>query len=314
MAAAWVAGSVRARLLLQHRAGPETALLVAQAGSLEEAVGLLSTTGAAVEARGASLEAAQRAVAATLALRIRLLAAWLPRDGVAAMRALAGWFELVNVEDRLAYFTGAELRTPYELGMLSSVWARAAAAQSADEVRRLLAASSWGDPGSDDRDDVHLALRLAWARRVSTQVPVARAWAAGAVALLLAGELFVAERPVDDDLVRRVRLGGSWAGAASIAELREELPAGRGLGARRRRRPRRPLAGRARLVAQGRSRCGAADPDQSRRQRGRDRRGRAAGRRRDAAHRRARSRRSGWASDGQGGLRCPLLTSSCRSG
>jgi hypothetical protein len=224
MAAAWVAGSVRARLLLQHRAGPETALLVAQAGSLEEAVGLLSTTGAAVEARGASLEAAQRAVAATLALRIRLLAAWLPRDGVAAMRALAGWFELVNVEDRLAYFTGAELRTPYELGMLSSVWARAAPAQSADEVRRLLAASSWGDPGSDDRDDVHLALRLAWARRVSTQVPVARAWAAGAVALLLAGELFVAERPVDDDLVRRVRLGGSWAGAASIAELREELP------------------------------------------------------------------------------------------
>ena len=191
MAAAWVAGSVRARLLLQRRAGPETALLVAQAGSLEEAVGVLSTTGAAVEARGASLEAAQRAVAGSLALRIRLLAAWLPRDGVAAMRALAGWFELVNIEDRLAYFTGAELRTPYELGMLSSVWAGAATAQSADEVRRLLAGSSWGDPGSDDRDAVHLALRLAWARRVSTQVPVARAWAAGAVALLLAGELFV---------------------------------------------------------------------------------------------------------------------------
>ena len=224
MAAAWVAGSVRARLLLQHRAGPETALLVAQAGSLEEAVGLLSTTGAAVEARGASLEAAQRAVAASLALRIRLLAAWLPRDGVAAMRALAGWFELVNIEDRLAYFAGAELRTPYELGMLSSVWAarshRAERRRGASPAR----ASSWGDPGSDDRDDVHLALRLAWARRVSTQVPVARAWAAGAVALLLAGELFVAERPVDDDLVRRVRLGRSWAGAASISELREELP------------------------------------------------------------------------------------------
>ena len=224
MAAAWVAGSVRARLLLQHRAGPETALLVAQAGSLEEAVGLLSTTEAAVEARGASLEAAQRAVAASLALRIRLLAAWLPRDGVAAMRALAAWFELANIEDRLAYLAGAELRVPYELGMLASVWARASAAQSVDEVRRLLATSSWGDPGSDDRDDVHLALRLAWARRVSTQVPVARAWAAGAVALVLAGELFVAERPIDDDLVRRVRLGGSWAGAASIAELREELP------------------------------------------------------------------------------------------
>lgn len=224
MAAAWVAGSVRARLLLQHRAGPETALLVAQAGSLENAVGLLSSADVVSETQGASLETAQRAVAASLALRIRLLAAWLPHDGMAAVRALAAWFELANIEDRLAYFTGAELRAPYELGMLSSVWARAAAAQSADELRRLLAASSWGDPGSDDRDDVHLALRLAWARRVSTQVPVARAWAAGAVALLLAGELFVAERPVDDDLVRRVRLGGSWAGAASIAELRKELP------------------------------------------------------------------------------------------
>jgi len=224
MAAAWVAGSVRARLLLQHRAGPETALLVAQAGSLENAVGLLSTTDLVAERHGATLEAAQRAVAASLALRIRLLAAWLPREGVAAIRALAAWFELANIEDRLAYLAGAELRSPYELGMLSSVWARASEAQSGDELRRLLAASSWGDPGSDDRDDVHLALRLAWARRVSTQVPVARAWAAGAVALVLAGELFVAERPVDDDLVRRVRLGGSWAGAASIAELREDLP------------------------------------------------------------------------------------------
>ena len=224
MAAAWVAGSVRARLLLQHRAGPETALLVAQAGSLENAVGLLATTDLVAERHGATLEAAQRDVAASLALRIRLLAAWLPREGAAAIRALAAWFELANIEDRIAYLAGAEIRSPYELGMLSSVWARASEAQSGDELRRLLAASSWGDPGSDDRDDVHLALRLAWARRVSTQVPVARSWAAGAVALVLAGELFVAERPVDDDLVRRVQVGGSWAGAASIAELREGLP------------------------------------------------------------------------------------------
>lgn len=224
MAAAWVAGSVRARLLLQHRAGPETALLVAQAGSLESAVGLLSTADVVAARDGAGLEAAQRAVAASLALRIRLLAAWLPRDGAAMIRTLAAWFELANIEDRLAYFAGAELRSPYELGMLSSIWTGASAAQSADELRRLLAGSAWGDPGSDERDDVHLALRLAWARRVSAQVPAARAWAAGAVALLLAAELFVAERPVDDDLVRRARLGGSWAAAASIAELRELLP------------------------------------------------------------------------------------------
>jgi len=224
MGAAWVAGSVRARLLLQHRAGTETALLVARAGSLEDAVGLLSTADVVADARGASLEAAQRDVAASLALRIRLLAAWLPRDGAAAIRALAAWFELANIEDRLAYFAGAEIRSPYELGMLSSIWASASTAQSVDEVRRSLAGSSWGDPGSDDPEDVHLALRLAWARRVSTQVPAARAWAAGAVALLLAAELFVAERPVDDHLMRRARLGGSWPEAGSLAELRDLLP------------------------------------------------------------------------------------------
>ena len=224
MSAARVAGSVRARLLLEHRAGTETALLVARAGSLENAVGLLSAADVVADPRGSSLETAQRDVAASLALRIRLLAAWLPRDGAAGIRALAAWFELANIEDRLAYFGGAELRTPYELGMLSSIWASAAATQSVDELRRLLAGSSWGDPGSDDPDDLHLALRLAWARRVSAQVPVARAWAAGAVALLLAAELLVAKRPVDDDLVRRVRLGGSWAEAGSIAELCESLP------------------------------------------------------------------------------------------
>ena len=224
MAAGWIAGSVRARLLLEHRIGRETALLVAQAGSLPSAVGLLSTSGAVPDARGSSLETAQRAVASSLALQVRLLAAWLPRDAAGGLRALASWFELANIEDRLAYFGGAELRSPFELGMLSSIWNDAAATQSLDELRRLLAGSSWGDPGSDDVEDVHLALRLAWARRVSAQVPVARAWAAGAVALLLAAELLVAKRPVDDELVRRVRLGGSWAPAGSIAELRGLLP------------------------------------------------------------------------------------------
>ena len=224
MGAAWVAGSVRARLLLQHRAGTETALLVARAGSLEDAVGLLSTADVVADARGASLEAAQRAVAASLALRLRLLAAWLPRDGAAVIRALAAWFELANIEDRLAYLGGAELRSPYELGMLSSTWAGASTAQSVDDVRRVLAGSSWGDPGGGEVEDVHLALRLAWARRVSTQVPAARAWAAGAVALLLAAELFVAERRVDDDLTRRARLGGAWPEAGSLAEFRDLLP------------------------------------------------------------------------------------------
>lgn len=224
MGASWVAASVRARLLLQHRVGAETARLVAQAGSLESAVGLVSTSGAASDALGTSLEATQRAVAELVALRIRLLAAWLPRDAAGRLRPLASWFEIVNIEDRLVYFGGAELRAPYELGILSSAWAGAAATQSAGEMRSLLAGSSWGDPGSDDPEDIHLALRLAWARRVAAQVPAARSWAAGAAALLLAGELFVAGRGVDDELVRRVRLGSSWPRAGSLAELHGLLP------------------------------------------------------------------------------------------
>ena len=224
MSARWVAGSVRARLLLQHRVGAETARLVAQAGSLESAIGLLSASGSVPDARVTSLEASQRDVAALLALRIRLLAAWLPQDAAGGLRPLASWFELVNIEDRLAYFGGAELRAPYELGIFSTVWAGAAATQSVDELRDMLAGSSWGDPGSDDPEDIHLALRLAWARRVAAQVPAARPWAAGAVALLLAAELFVAGRGVDDELVRRVRLGRSWPQAGSLAELRGLLP------------------------------------------------------------------------------------------
>ena len=224
MGAGWVAGSVRAQLLLEHRAGPETARLVARAGSLESAAALLAELGVISPARSPGLETAQREVAANLALRLRLLAAWLPRDAAAGLRVLGSWFELSNLEDRLAYFGGAEPRPPYELGMLSSIWDAAAATQSVDELRRLLAGSSWGDPGSTEPEDVHLALRLAWARRISVQVPAARQWAAGAVAILLAAELFVADRPVGDDLVRRVGLGRSWTGAADLVDLRARLP------------------------------------------------------------------------------------------
>jgi hypothetical protein len=225
MGAAWIAGSVRARLLLQHRAGSEKALAVAGAGSLDEAAALLAAARVIPERRGSTLESVQRDVAASLALQVRLLAGWVPRDAAGGLRALASWFELANLEDRLAFLGGAGLRPPYELGTLSSVWAAAAAAQSPEELRRLLARSSWGDPGSDEVEEVHLALRLAWAQRVSAQVPVAGPWAAGAVALLLAAELFVAGRPPDDELVRRAGLGSAWCDAASPAELRDKLPA-----------------------------------------------------------------------------------------
>lgn len=225
MSAGWVAGSVRARLLLERRAGPETAMRLAQAGSLGEAVaGLARTAYAPAAAAATTLETAQRAVTACTALHLRVLAAWLPRGAATGLRALAAWFELVNIEDRLAYLAGGRLRAPFELGVLSSVWEAAASTQSAEELRRLLRSSSWGDPGSDDPQDIHLALRFAWARRIAAQAPEARAWAAGAAAILLAEELFVAKRRVDPGLARRAELGTTWPGAKTIAELRARLP------------------------------------------------------------------------------------------
>ena len=224
MSAAWVAGSVRARLLLEHRAGPALAAQTARAPSLGDALAGLSGTGYAPAAAAVGLEEAQRAVAACTALSLRMLAAWLPRTMLTGLRALAAWFELANIEDRLAYLEGGALRPPFELGVLASAWDTLSAAESAGELRGLLAGSSWGDPGSDDPEEIHRLLRFAWARRVADHAPEAGAWAAGAAAILLAEELLVARRRVDSSLARRAELGARWLGAGTVSELRALLP------------------------------------------------------------------------------------------
>ncbi len=226
MSAAWVAGSVRARLLLERRAGVETVRELAGAGSLSEAVVGLSGTAYAPVAKSpqATLEEAQRVAAGCTALQLRILAAWLPPEAKRLFRSLAAWFELVNIEDRLAYLAGSGLRPAFELGVLSTVWDAAASAQSADELRRLLQHSSWGDPGSDDPQDIHLALRLAWARRVAAQAPEVRTWADGATAILIAGEMLIADRPRGLGQAGQADLGGASVGAHTIADLRAQLP------------------------------------------------------------------------------------------
>ena len=224
MSAGWVAGSVRARLLLGGRAGPALAGQVADAPSLGEALAGLSGTAYGAAAASAALEEAQREVAACTALRLRVLAAWLPRSMATGLRSLAAWFELANIEDRLAYLAGAAPLPPFELGVLATVWDAAATTQSAEEIRSLLAGSTWGDPGGDDPEQIHRLLRFAWARRVAAHAPEARAWAAGAAAILLAEELLVAGRRVDPALARRAELGVAWLGANTVSELRALLP------------------------------------------------------------------------------------------
>ena len=67
-----------------------------------------------------TLEDAQRAVASVLLLELRLLLGWLPRGCSELVRSLGAWFELVNVEDRLAYLRGGPLQPAFELGALAS--------------------------------------------------------------------------------------------------------------------------------------------------------------------------------------------------
>jgi hypothetical protein len=223
----WVAGSVRARLLVaERRLGEDAVRELATAATLRDALVVL---GRSPYRRQIGLELglpdAQRAVAEKTLLDLRLLAGWLPRDAIALLRALAAWYELVNLEDRIAYLSGAPLRRPFELGSLAVVWPRAAEAQSVPELRRTLAPSSWADPGGETPAEACLGLRLAWARRVAADVPAARSWAAGAAALLLARELFVVGLPVEALPLPTFRLlGGGWQVAGTFARFREALP------------------------------------------------------------------------------------------
>ena len=100
MSAGWVAGSVRAKALVRRRLGADGARRLAACGSLGDALGLLAATpyGANIR-RDQPLAAAQHEVAGILLWDLRVLAGWLPRDGVRLLRTLGAWFELANVDE-----------------------------------------------------------------------------------------------------------------------------------------------------------------------------------------------------------------------
>ncbi len=223
----WVAGSVRARHLLARRIGRDAARELAASPSLENALEQLAGTayGGFVHP-GADLLTAQRAVAAAVLWHVRVLTGWAPPGALEAIRALAAWFELVNVEDRISYIGGGDAPDPFALGGLSAGWRRLAGVQTLAELRAGLAGSAWGDPGSDDPAAIRLALRMAWARRVLAAVEEAGEWAAGAVALLMARELFMANHGAGALAAGRPPgVGARWPQAASLAALRAALPA-----------------------------------------------------------------------------------------
>lgn len=185
MTAGWVAGTVRAKAMARRALGAEAARQVAASRSLPQAQRILQSTRYrdAAEA-GLSLAIAQHAVAATILWDLRVLAGWLPRDGVSLLRLLAGWFEIANVDELLQVQAGRPAGPEFQLGALATAWPQLREARSTTGLRHALAASAWGDPGGGTGKDIRLGMRARWAARVAVSGDRARAWATAATALL----------------------------------------------------------------------------------------------------------------------------------
>jgi len=227
MSAGWVAGSVRAKALVYRRLGAESTRRLAACGSLGDALRMLAPTPYGTNIRREQpLAAAQHEVAGTLLWDLRVLAGWLPRDGVRLLRTLGAWFELANVDELLQSIAGRPAGAEFRLGALATAWPRLRQAASTSELRAALAASAWQDPGQDTAQSVRLGLRARWAERVAELGDPARTWAAGAAALLVAGERFAAGRAVDPAVMGgALRLIGPAAGpAVTLDELAASLP------------------------------------------------------------------------------------------
>jgi hypothetical protein len=216
MMSGWVAGTVRSRALARRRLGAVSVRQLAASPSLDDALAALvdSPYGHDVRA-GLSLEQAQHAVASTLLWNLRVLAGWLPQDGVNALRAVTAWFELQNVQASLTGRAG----TPYQLGTLATAWPRLAQATTPTDLRRVLATSAWGDPGTDVPAHIGLAMRLTFGLRLASALPEAAVWVRRAAVLQLARIRFAegSSGPAAPELTRL--LGPRTAAAVSWPEL-----------------------------------------------------------------------------------------------
>ncbi len=224
MPASWVAASTRARLLGDRRLGGAHATAVANSGGLAPALQLLQASpyGANLDS-GMSLEAAQRQVGATVLWNLRVLAGWLPPGGSAILLPLMAWFEIANIEERLAYLSGGGHITPYQMGNMGSAWRAVSRSTTAEAVREGLTRSRWGDPGTSDPSGMVLALRFKWASWVAGSVPGADAWAATAVALLGARVRFASPASPGDLPQIPARVYGlppGWQQVASLPQMR----------------------------------------------------------------------------------------------
>lgn len=225
--AAYVAGAVRARALAGRCLGPAAARVLAGSPGLDMAIGMLASGpyGRAVRP-GQDAQAVQEAVARSVLWHLRILAGWLPQDGVGQLRALAGWFEIRTVERTLRRGRGHDGPAPFRLGSLAVARPPLSATFTVDQVRAALASSVWGDPGAATAHAIGQGMRAAWAVRAAA-VPAAEPWAAGGLALMVAREQWLTGRPLTATARARAAglLGRRALDAGSFAAYIAALPA-----------------------------------------------------------------------------------------
>lgn len=228
MSAGWVAAGVRARGLGLRRIGALSARELAASDSLEKALEVLARTPYGHDVRAdMDLPSAEHAVLATLLWHTRILAGWGPPLGSGALRLLAAGFEIDNVTGHVARVSGREAPEPFVMGSLSTAWSAVSAASSPAGVRAALAASSWGDPGSEDEATVRLSLLLGWARRVLDGVPGAGDWAISGAALVMCRVISANATSALSPGARRDAghlLGPRWSETISLGDFVRRAP------------------------------------------------------------------------------------------
>lgn len=225
MPASWVGASVRAKLLGSRRLGTGGAAGIAGSGSLAAGLKLLADSPYGAElTTDMSLEEAQRHIAGNLLWNLRLIAGWLPPGGSSMLQPLAAWFEISNIEERLAYMGGGGHPSPFQLGRLGIAWPGVSRSTTPEAVRAAIARSRWGDPGTSEPDAMVLTMRFRWAAWVAMGVPDSALWAAGASALLAARVRFSPSRDTLPQIARPYGLPAAWRHASSPGELRAMMP------------------------------------------------------------------------------------------
>ncbi|WP_062466320.1 V-type ATPase subunit [Demequina maris] len=227
MSAAWVGATVRVRALAAGRAGPQGAVKLAAAPTLDEAAELMRTWSYGARIEGPSTpEALQRAARETLLWQLRVLAGWAPAGGTRLMRAAAADFERANILMRMRELRSGARERPYDLGAMETSWTLLSGAEGPDEMRSLLARSAWGEVPDEDEAQLADILAAASLERRASASPAARTWAARGAALL-AARIVAVDRTVPAAVLRRrlrLLLGGGWERADDLGSLAAALP------------------------------------------------------------------------------------------